>query len=179
METFFFESAIHGASEHCEIHTFDPTVDPNKPDVLEQTKKYNVTYHPDGIGEGGQIKNYKGEMVNLKSMSTIVKELGHTGRHISIFKIDCETCEYSTIPGLLKALDKGEFTVGQIQVEIHFPSKDNLAAFWGAIDNAKFLTFHKERNQWGCGGYLCVEYAFLSPNEAKFLYNSYTGCRIT
>ena len=34
--------------------------------------------------------------------------------------------------------------------------------FFAAADRAKLRIFHKERNHWGCSGYLCVEYAFVS-----------------
>lgn len=34
--------------------------------------------------------------------------------------------------------------------------------FFAAADRAKLRIFHKERNHWGCNGYLCVEYAFAS-----------------
>lgn len=34
--------------------------------------------------------------------------------------------------------------------------------FFAAADRAKLRIFHKERNHWGCDGYLCVEYAFAS-----------------
>jgi len=33
-----------------------------------------------------------------------------------------------------------------------------------AADKAKFRIVHKERNQWGCGGYICVEYALISES---------------
>ena len=31
-----------------------------------------------------------------------------------------------------------------------------------AADTAKLRITHKERNQWGCDGYRCVEYALVS-----------------
>ena len=33
---------------------------------------------------------------------------------------------------------------------------------FAAADKAKLRITHKERNQWGCDGYRCVEYALVS-----------------
>jgi hypothetical protein len=30
-----------------------------------------------------------------------------------------------------------------------------------------FMVFHKERNHWGCDGYMCVEFSIVSPGVAK------------
>ena len=37
-----------------------------------------------------------------------------------------------------------------------------LQRFFAAADRAKLRITHKERNQWGCDGYRCVEYALVS-----------------
>ena len=37
------------------------------------------------------------------------------------------------------------------------------------------MIFHKERNQWGCNGYTCVEYSLISPAAAKRAFAS-THC---
>lgn len=61
----------------CETHTFDFTL--KRPFVGDQY----ATFHPWGLGldDGGGI---------MKSMETIMTELGHQGRTIDILKIDCE-----------------------------------------------------------------------------------------
>ena len=37
-----------------------------------------------------------------------------------------------------------------------------LQRFFAAADRARLRITHKERNQWGCDGYRCVEYALVS-----------------
>ena len=41
-------------------------------------------------------------------------------------------------------------------------SPEILYNFFLAADRAKLRITHKERNQWGCAGSRCVEYAFVS-----------------
>ena len=62
--------------------------------------------------------------------------------------------------------EEGKITVGQIQVELHMVSNapEDLTTFFLAADKAKMRIFHKERNGWGCGGYKCVEYSFVSED---------------
>ena len=39
-----------------------------------------------------------------------------------------------------------------------------LQRFFAAADTANLRITHKERNQWGCDGYRCVEYALVSES---------------
>ncbi|KAL3773790.1 hypothetical protein HJC23_011928 [Cyclotella cryptica] len=154
-----FEQAVHSIMG-CEIHTFDPYIPKDKfvgNDI--------VTFHQWGFGEDNSTQG-----PTFKSAATVMKELHHTHRAIDIFKIDCEGCEFAVMPPLLESISKGIVNVNQLQIEIHRDAvKENttlLEAFFAAADKANLRIFHKERNQWGCMGYLCVEYAFV--NE-KFL----------
>eukprot|EP00978_Attheya_sp_CCMP212_P022753 scaffold68342_cov48-Attheya_sp.AAC.1 len=68
------------------------------------------------------------------------------------------------MPLLFDAISKGTIQVDQIQIELHaaggLRGYDLIANLFDAADNASMRVFHKERNQWGCMGYACVEYAF-------------------
>eukprot|EP00978_Attheya_sp_CCMP212_P003867 scaffold8225_cov52-Attheya_sp.AAC.1 len=139
----------------CDTYTFDPTVTK----FLGDPKV--TTFYPWGLGEDGK-KDY-----NWISMSfeTIINKLGHNGTRIDIIKIDCEGCEYTVMPPLFDAISKGTIQVDQIQIELHdgggYKAIVNL---FDAADNASMRVFHKERNHWGCMGYHCVEYAFVSES---------------
>ena len=106
----------------------------------------------------------------LKSIEQIVKELGHEGREIDILKIDIEGSEYSAMPPLFESIRKGTIKVNQIQIELHAASRyvhinpKDIAKLFDSADRAKMRIFHKERNHWGCDGFKCVEYAFVSES---------------
>ena len=52
--------------------------------------------------------------------------------------------------------------VDQIMLELHGVDFNNIKALFLAADDARMRVFHKERNHWGCEGYRCLEYAFVS-----------------
>jgi len=148
---FTFEKAIRrDISSECEVHTFDPTVG-NHPSNLP--KNENITIHPWGLGATNQGA--------YKNLNTIINELGHAGKEIDIFKIDCEGCEFETVRSWF---GDGSVAIRQILLEIHKgtegaqpPPTQELMLF---LESKGFVIFHKEPNiQYGGG--LCIEYAFL------------------
>ena len=90
-----FEAAIlQDVSDKCEIHVFD--FGSYAASVKQQTKHSpNVYYHEWGISDftGGVFK----------TLQDTVQELGHVGRTIDIFKIDCEGCELDTFSSWFQA----------------------------------------------------------------------------
>lgn len=173
---FMFEKSIRDISENCEIHGFDPTFDPEK--KTELIKLLNIKFHPIGIGSGTML-NHKKEPVEKMLIPDIMAKLGHVGRRIDVFKIDCESCEFDVLPPIFQKIGEGEFEVGQILVEMHGTSHDRNAKFFASLQQAKSLfIFHKERNHDGCDGYRCVEYGILSRKSALEIFNRYTGCDV-
>jgi hypothetical protein len=167
-----FESAVK-STMGCEIHTFDPTV---------PTAKFvgnNVaTFHEWGFGKDGSELGPA-----YKSAATVIKELGHTGRTIDIFKIDCEGCEGVVMPPLLESIANGDVQVNQVQIELHQLEgfANNAAAlenFFSAVDKANFRIFHKERNHWGCQGYLCLEYSLVNEKFLRDVNGEYVCRRV-
>jgi hypothetical protein len=150
----------------CEIHTFDPTLqDPFVGDAY-------ATFHPWGVGAEGEQVYFGGLNVTFvtQSVESIVNQLGHQGRKIDIFKIDCEGCEFDSMPPLFEAIAHGTLQIDQLLIEIHaFVSPNKIEDLFAKADEAGFRIFHKERNGWGCQGKSCVEYAFVNQN---FLRNA-------
>jgi hypothetical protein len=142
----------------CETHTFDPTL--KRAFVGD---KY-ATFHPWGIGIDGEPKEYGDFEWTGKGIETIMKELGHLNRTLDILKIDCEGCEYQAMPVLFEAISAGRIKVNQIQIELHNVHFGPVEHFFEAADKAKMRVFHKERNNWRCYGYGCVEYALISED---------------
>jgi hypothetical protein len=96
-------------------------------------------------------------------MKDTITELGHSGRVIDVFKIDCEGCEWTTFDGWF---DAGA-TLRQIQAEVHQSLADEVHDFFLDMQKAGYVTFHKEPNiQFADGN--CVEYAFLKLEDSFF-----------
>ena len=144
----------------CEIHTFDPTM----PGISFKGESY-ASFHPWGLGTEGEVVPFIRDEIEstftAMSFDTVLRKLGHENRTIDILKIDCEGCEYTAMPPLLDAIASGKIKVNQILIELHLRTA-KLFPFFEALDRAKMRIFHKERNQWGCNGITCVEYAIAS-----------------
>ena len=162
-----FEKAVHTYMKGCDIHTFDPTLS-DKPFVGGDV----ATFHPWGLGsDGGKEGNTMHKRKNdgeRMSFQTIFHNLGHTNRTLDILKIDCQGCEYAAMIPLFELIAAGRVKVDQVLIELHDSKKKNfttqLNQFFSAADKAKLRIVHKERNQWGCDGFRCVEYALVSES---------------
>ena len=149
---FSFEEAVWTmVSPECEIHTFDPTIG-EQPSNLPAG---NIHFHPWGLAAQDDGV--------FKTLPTIITELGHTGREIDIFKIDCEGCELNTYRGWFE----GATNIRQIQIELHGGTEgrppvqaQKLMLF---LKSNGYVIFHKEPNIQHGGG-SCVEYSFLRLN---------------
>ena len=67
-----FEEGIHALKPHCEIHTFDHTIQPHNVPSF-------VHFHAIGLDK-----------------SSLLDSINATGRTVDILKIDCEGCEWDT-----------------------------------------------------------------------------------
>ncbi|KAI8112046.1 hypothetical protein M9435_004538 [Picochlorum sp. BPE23] len=110
-----------------------------------------------------------------KTIQEIVSELDHLGRTIQVFKIDCEGCEYGVIPQVIEKVRNGQLSIEQIHIEMHGTDAAKIQKIFQTMRSAGYAIFHKERNHWGCNGYSCVEYAFISMEQAKKIFKS-THC---
>lgn len=97
---FDFEQHVQMALPHCEIHIFDFT------DYTSAMKAWggsgvNASFHAWGLGSKDGAMNIKvspgQKRPTFKSFRETVNELGHVGRSIDLFKIDCEGCEVCTV----------------------------------------------------------------------------------
>jgi hypothetical protein len=152
---FMFEDGVRDllGVETCEIHTFDPGSFGAK--VAERE---NMFYHNIGLGPsyGPDSENLE---ENFKTIQQIKKDLGHEGRTIDIFKIDCEGCEWKTY----KDWADPEVAIRQLLVEVHEVPPE-AQDFFTHLQNAGFVIFHKEPNiQYGGGR--CNEYGLLKLDK--------------
>jgi len=137
----FEESVLSQISKDCEVHTFDPEK------AGTWTVPDGVQYHSVALGTSDAAK----------PLSQIVKELGHVGRKIDLFKIDCEGCEWDTF----KSWFGSGVDIRQILVELHWRAHPEVAhEFFRFLFQQGYVIFNKEPNTLGCQGE-CIEYAFL------------------
>lgn len=161
-----FEAAVKkDIGEHCEIHTFDMG---NYSSTVEATGAH---YHQWGLN----FETYNGKTTSFKSLADTVKLLGHEGRTIDIFKIDCEGCEWKTVSSWFEA----NVTLRQVQIEVHegynraqnrhFIPQPDAPDFFKKMYKEGYVIFHKEPNIMFWKYAKCVEYAFLRLDQSFFL----------
>jgi hypothetical protein len=100
---------------------------------------------------------------------------------MDIFKIDCGMCDWTVMPPIFAAIASGNLEVDQIQMELHaldseIVNEKPLKVFFEAADAAKMRMFHEERNQWGCEGYVHLEYAFVSESFLRVANSKVMAC---
>jgi len=142
----FEESVLAQISHKCEVHTFDPM----KAGVWKAPE--GVQYHSVALGMDAPAK----------PLAQIVKELGHSGRKIDLFKIDCEGCEWDTF----KSWFGSGVDIRQILVELHWRANPEKAhELFEFLFKQGYVIFNKEPNTLGCSGE-CIEYAFLKMSPS-------------
>lgn len=134
----FEKSVLEEVHPNCEIHTFDFK------DYSELAKEAGSNYHPWGLG----AENGRRPFGELKTLKDTIKLLGHEGRVIDIFKIDCDGCEFGTVRSWFEA----DVMLRQILVEVHSPPElipqhmEELNDFFSVVPKNNYVMFHKEAN---------------------------------
>lgn len=152
---FDFEEDVHRRLPNCEIHIFDPT---DHSQGMWNRGLNGSNYHAWGLESsyGQPVPSSRlvlGNTAGLRflSLPETMELLGHAGRRIDIFKIDCEGCEWSTYKDVL------EQDIRQVLVEVHFVN-DLTLPFFNAFHDEGYVIFHKEPNVLNRA---CVEFGFL------------------
>ena len=157
----FEKAVIEEIGSHCEVHTFDPvSYNKRNGDFATALKPYS-TFHNYGFSTQQQAKN---NPAKFKTLKQTMAELGHEGRTIDIFKIDCEWCEWFVWDEWLTV------DMRQILVETHNAPMPNARDFFFGLHDAGFVIFSKEANYENAAG--GVEYAFVKLSTDFFLNNT-------
>lgn len=124
----------------CEMHVFDVTgYNKRNGNFTTIVQGVGGTFHQWGIGTAEQsAKN----PTQFHTMRKTVEELGHAGRTIDLFKIDCEGCEWYTYKDWFEA----DVNIRQILVEVHSVKKPETFDFFKHLEALGYIIFHKEAN---------------------------------
>jgi len=115
---FTFENDLHAALPHCEIHVYDGTAYVS--DVYAAQAPRFLKYH---------ATNFDASSWQL-----------FAGAHIAVFKMDCEGCEYATLPPFLSRV-----CVDQILIELHEGGRRPTALL--SLLNKSHGLYYAEPNQ--------------------------------
>jgi len=155
---FTFELAVLKVAPQCIIHTFDGTMD-LKAKPLPKLPR-NIIFHNWNIIADCEIEGK--QEFQSRCVESVIKELKTPKDRLTWLKIDCEGCEFDVMPVLLKAL-----RVQHLLIEVHDTDVRKITTLFRLFTNSGLLVFHKERNQWGCDGYRCVEFSLMNFDYAK------------
>lgn len=143
---FSFEESVRAEiSAECEIHTFDPNPVQHYNGENASAPDF-VSYHayPVGTDMGSRVGAAQQDSPG-KSMPDIVSELGHEGRTIDLFKIDCEGCEFETYESWFGS----NVIIQQILIELHWDHCDRdmvhkVQKFFQYLQNQGYVAFNRE-----------------------------------
>ena len=161
-----FEQGIHDIAPNCEIHTFDMVTSNRRNGDFAQALNGTISvFHAWGLGTEQEARQ---SPKRFKTLSQTMQVLGHVGRRIDIFKIDCEWCEWFTYDQWL------EQDIRQILVETHNAPLPAAQDFFFELHNAGYVIFSKEANYFNQGG--GVEFGFVKLHsdffQGRFYYNN-------
>eukprot|EP00538_Stauroneis_constricta_P000636 CAMPEP_0119570924 /NCGR_PEP_ID=MMETSP1352-20130426/43862_1 /TAXON_ID=265584 /ORGANISM="Stauroneis constricta, Strain CCMP1120" /LENGTH=545 /DNA_ID=CAMNT_0007620601 /DNA_START=1 /DNA_END=1638 /DNA_ORIENTATION=+ len=145
---YTFEDSVYDdiGGPECEIHIFDFSGDFDRASINPQR---NMHFHK--WGYQGSKDAPKEPFADLQ---TIVKRLGHEGRVIDLFKIDCEECEWSSYPDFVEYDN-----IRQVLIEVHHIKNTQLSVdFFDAFKNNNLVMYSKEVNPLGGA---TLEYSFI------------------
>mmetsp|Transcript_9437 Transcript_9437/g.21383 ORF Transcript_9437/g.21383 Transcript_9437/m.21383 type:complete len:305 (-) Transcript_9437:43-957(-) len=113
----------NSTSTPCEIHVFT-TLTQYKP-LGDGVVVHPYVFHPKNAGLGFG-----------KTLDEAIDELGHRGRRISIFALDCEGCEKDLISDLLGA----KVGISQLLLQVH----GSQEAVFKIMEEQQYVMFHRE-----------------------------------
>ena len=125
-------STVYG----CNVFSFDPSMGKGTHKHSDRVWFYNV-----GISETDYINSRNWD---LRTLSSIVKMLNHTGKKIDILKMDVEKAEWTSLSNML---DSGMLSyVGQLYLEFHSGQYVNRLMILKRLFDHDFRIFWTHRN---------------------------------
>lgn len=159
-----FEQAMIDATS-CEVFQFDCTVDAASmvPIVARLRQPQRFHFHETCIGVDGESMTFGGRTAKLKSLKTIMTDLGHT--RIDLLKIDIEGSEHKAVPAFLSS---GVPLPQQLSMELHLFSliaAENFALVRELVEKGYVLVSREDN---AIARFCCSELTFAlgCPTDA-------------
>jgi len=174
-----FETGIRNKNPTAEIVVFDPTLTKGGAAYVR-----NNNFQLIEVGLGGVKNDYfvigKTKFPS-KNLVQHMKDLNHTAKTIDVLKVDIEGSEFNSFANLMIGeCPNVDIKINQLQVEIHERNAadrttravacSRVDKLFKQLDDCNLMMFSKERNHWGCAGYKCVEFSFISPSLAFHVF---------
>lgn len=165
---YIFERELLKTIGTCEIHVFSPNDEPE----LHSTPS-NIYFHPWGFkGENSKANDNSEHFFTVKNT---LQALGHCGKTIDVFSLDCEGCEFDIYKDLFLQ-DHGEKDIDaeqckpaalmQILVQVHGAPTKVTNDFFAAFQDQGYVTFHKGPSVEASGNE--QDYGFLKLSNEFF-----------
>jgi FkbM family methyltransferase len=161
-----WESGIRMMFPAAEIHVFDPTGtrDGWYPNRAFATLGLHLHAWFVGASDGSMD-------APVYSYEDVVTKLGHSVRGVDLLKIDIEGAEYKLLQDMRRCP-----TVSIINIELHGVNCTEHTLLFEKLDTCGYAIVAKEPNHWGCSGWACVEYTWVSKHLALQEWKLSHGC---
>ena len=170
MQTEFEEAML--LSTACRVNTFDCTV---SEDLMANAiarapqSKGRFFFFPFCVGVQGTAAVIKGKTTTLRSVSSIMGELGHS--RLDLLKMDVEGGEHTALPAFVHDLAAGTLPA-QVSFELHWMGENSAVELWDtlaavrALVDAGYVLYSREDNPL-CGGG-CTELSMVKGCDATY-----------
>ncbi len=164
---YIFEKELLKAIGTCEIHVFSPNDQPE----LHNTPP-NIYFHAWGFRGENSEENSDSE--HFFTFMNTLRALGHCGKTIDLFSLDCEGCEFDIYKDLFihdhseEDIDSGcsPAALMQILVQVHGAPTNVINDFFSTFQDQGYVTFHKGPSIEGSGNE--QDYGFLKLSDEFF-----------
>lgn len=161
-----FERAINNITKTTNIFIFDPTLTSFKRKKVHSEVPFRLT-EVGLLGKNSTGFKVKRRWYPARSLPDHMAQLGHTGATINVLKVDIEYSEYAAFKDVVVGeCAHADVLIDQLLIEVHGIDRVQLVPLFDQFEKCNLRLFSKERNGWGCSGYLCVEYSFVAPSFA-------------
>jgi hypothetical protein len=160
-----FEEALLEIVGHCEIHVFSP----NGREPSGHKSLNDVVHHSWGF-RGGKTQT-NSDSNEFKTFRETLEILGHCGKTIDVFSLDCEGCEFDIYKDLFEHNHNSEDSCSpaammQILVQVHGAPKKITNEFFAAFQDEGYVTFRKGPSVEASGNE--QDYGFLKLSDEFF-----------